>query len=312
MTFRETLLDRAAARRARLVFAEGQDPRVQAAVERLRRDGIVEPIVIGGPGGLDPRTDPRLAAVAEHLRSRRPDQVLDGVHALDLASDPVRFAAGLVALGEADGTVAGAVHPTSEVIRAALWCIGTAPGVQRVSSSFYMAFADGRVLTYADCAVSVLPSAEELAQIAVVAVADRRRLVGDAPRVAFLSFSTRGSAQGPAVDRVREAAALFRAREPDIVADGELQADAALDPAIALRKAPDSPVAGAANVLIFPSLDAGNIAYKLTRHLAGAAALGPLLQGLARPMSDLSRGAGIDDIVEVAAMVALQTDQSTT
>lgn len=312
MTFRETLLQRAAARHARLVFAEGEDPRVLAAVDRLRRDGIAEPIVIGGPEGLDPRQDPRLAPVAEHLRGRRPDQVLDGVHALDLASDPVRFAAGLVALGEADGAVAGAVHTTADVIRAALWCIGTAPGVDRVSSSFYMAFPDGRVLTYADCAVSVLPSAKELAQIALVAVADRRRLVGDDPRVAFLSFSTRGSAQGPAVERIRDAVALFRAHAPDVVSDGELQADAALDPGIARRKAPDSPVGGAANVLIFPSLDAGNIAYKLTRHLAGAVALGPLLQGLARPMSDLSRGAGIDDIVEVAAMVALQTDPSTT
>ena len=282
-----------------------------AATQRLRHEGIAEPIVIGGPEGLDPRTDPRLAAVADHLRRRRPDQVLDGVHALDLAADPVRFAAGLVALGEAEGAVAGAVHTTADVIRAALWCIGTAPGVDRVSSSFYMALPDGRVLTYADCAVAVLPSAAELAQIALVAVDDRRRLVGDIPRVAFLSFSTRGSAQGPAVDRVREAVARIRTRAPDIVADGELQADAALDPGIALRKAPDSPVAGMANVLIFPSLDAGNIAYKLTRHLAGAAALGPLLQGLARPMSDLSRGAGIDDIVEVAAMVALQkTDQS--
>ncbi len=312
MSFRESLLHRAAACHARLAFAEGEDPRVLAAVERLRRDGIAEPIVIGGPDGLDPRHDPRLAAVAEHLRGRRPDQVQDGVHALDLASDPVRFAAGLVALGEADGAVAGAVHTTADVIRAALWCIGTAPGIERVSSAFYMALGDGRVLTYADCAVSVTPSPDELAQIALVAVADRRRLVGDDPRVAFLSFSTRGSAQGPAVERVREALALFRARAPEVVADGELQADAALDPGIAERKAPGSPVAGTANVLIFPSLDAGNIAYKLTRHLAGAAALGPLLQGLARPMSDLSRGAGIDDIVEVAAMVALQADPTTT
>jgi phosphate acetyltransferase len=228
------------------------------------------------------------------------------VHALDLAQDPLRFGAALVALGEAEGCVAGAVATTADVLRAALWAIGAAPGVRTVSSSFYMALPDGRVLTFTDCAVVPDPEPQVLAEIALAAARDRTRLVGDAPRVAFLSYSTRGSAEGPAILRVRAALERFRALAPDIPAEGEIQADAALDPEVATRKAPGSPVGGEANVLVFPGLDSGNIGYKLVQRLAGAAALGPLLQGLARPMSDLSRGATPEDIVEVAAMVALQ------
>ncbi|HMV34161.1 MAG TPA: phosphate acyltransferase, partial [Gemmatimonadales bacterium] len=235
-----------------------------------------------------------------------PDRVHDAVHALDLATDPIRFGASLVALGEADACVAGAVASTAEVLRAALWAIGCAPGVRTVSSSFYMALPDGRVLTFTDCAVVPDPEPEVLAQIALAAARDRPRLVGDQPRVAFLSFSTRGSAESATVTRVRMAATRFRELAPDIPSDGEIQADAALVPEVAARKAPGSPLAGAANILVFPGLDSGNIGYKLVQRLAGAAALGPLLQGLARPMSDLSRGASPEDIVEVAAMVALQ------
>lgn len=306
-SFLESLASRAAAVPQTILFPEADDPRIIDAVRRLEAMGTVHPVLV-----RDVAKDPRHERVAAYLYERRKSRGLTESEAARMSLDPLLFADGLVALGEAAGCVAGAVHTTADVIRAALLMIGTAPGVKTVSSAFYMVVRDFRgrgeeVLTFTDCAVLPEPSPEQLADIAVAASDDRRRIVGDEPRVAFLSFSTRGSAASASADRIKEALERVRALRPALRVDGELQADAALIKAIGERKAPGSVVAGHANILVFPSLDAGNIGYKLVERLAGARAIGPILQGLARPASDLSRGASADDIVHVAAITALQS-----
>lgn len=317
--FTDGLLARARAARRRVVLAEGDDPRVREAACRLAEEGIAEPTLVGtadtaswavraapGVAVRVPGTDPSLARAAAVLTERRPQAVQGPEDARRLAADPLRFAACLVALGEADAGVAGAGATTADVLRAALWAVGTAPGVTTVSSSFYMVTPTQGVLTFTDCGVVQYPTAEQLAEIAAAAASDRRRIVGDEPVVAFLSHATGDSAAGVSVDRVRAARDAFRRRLPDVPCDGPLQGDAALDAVVAGRKAPGSPAAGRANVLVFPDLDSGNIAYKLVQRVGGALALGPIVQGLRRPCADLSRGAITEDIVLIAAIAALQ------
>lgn len=308
-------------RSPRVVLADGDDQRATAAAAWLVENTTVRPVLIRTsgqpalPGGLDVSmletretatlcADPQILA---SLRNRPDGTVRPEQEVATMAADPVYLGAAMVSAGCASACVAGATRPTADVLRAALKVIGLSPGANTVSSSFLMVFPDGRRMGYGDCAVLPTPDERQLAQIAVDTAHTYQQLSGISPVVAMLSFSTMGSAAHPEVDLVRAATSIARDLQPDLCVDGELQFDAAIVEAIGRVKAAGSPVAGRANVLVFPTLSAGNIGYKMSERLAGAAAFGPILQGLAAPMNDLSRGCSASDIVSVALLSAVQS-----
>lgn len=309
----------------RLVLAEADDERVVRAADRLAREGLAKVQFVGSPEALRAtarKADVHLSGVeridsgdaSEVARTRAAlikarGERITPADADRYAADPLFQAAARVRLGLADCYVAGAVRTTGDVLRAALWLIGLSPQTRTVSSFFLMGVPQGqgeeRVISFADCAVVPDPTSEQLADIGIMAADQYSRIMQTVPHVAFLSFGTRGSAEHPHILKVREAVRLARERRPDLHIDGELQADAALVPEVGKRKAPGSVVAGHANVLVFPDLDAGNIGYKLVERLAGARAYGPILMGLARQGNDLSRGCSVDDVVDVSTIACV-------
>ena len=306
MSLAERIRAKARERRTTIVLPEGDEPRTAVAAEIVRREGLAEPLLLTPESMKD-----KAEVYAEALYELRKAKGLTREGAAELVADPMYYGMMMVKTGDADGLVSGAVHSTGDMLRPALQVIKTKPGMKLVSSSFLMELPNASVgesglLVYADCVVNPCPSAEELAHIAVASAETAHTLCGIAePRVAMLSFSTKGSAEHELVAKVREATEIARGLAPGLAIDGELQFDAALVSSVAAQKAPGSLVAGRANVLVFPDLQAGNIGYKITQRLGGANCFA-VLQGLAKPCNDLSRGCSVDDIVNTVAMTAVQ------
>lgn len=322
--FLDGMIARARADRKTIVLPEGDDPRTTEAAERILAEGIADIVILGDPDDIaatgrkldgarvvDPKTSDMTEELANALYEARKHKGMTPEQAAEKVLDPLYFGVMMVKTGHADGMVAGACHATGDVLRPALQVLKTAPGVKLVSSFFVMdvpncEYGQDGTFIFADCGLEVQPDSERLAHIAVNSAKSWERLMGTTPVVAMLSHSTYGSAKNDDAAKVAEAAAIARELAPGLALDGELQADAAIVPSVGASKAPESNVAGKANVLVFPDLDAGNIGYKLVQRLAKAEAYGPITQGIAAPVNDLSRGCSADDIVGVVAITCVQ------
>lgn len=328
MTVLDNIIQRAQADPKRIVLTEGEDSRIIQAAERLSKDKVAEITILGdatviaataselgltlaGVSVVDPSVSSLRESLAEVLFETRAKKGMTQEKAFELAGQPLWFANLSVKAGYQDGVVSGAVHTTGDVVRAAIQVIGVDKAFNMISSFFLMVLDQPHhpgqgSMVFSDCALVIDPDAAQLAEIASAAANSYQALNGDAAKIAMLSFSTEGSASHPHVDKVAEATRLVKAARPDLTIDGEIQLDAAIVPAVAASKITNSEVHGAANVLVFPSLEAGNIAYKLVERFAGASAVGPMLQGLAKPANDLSRGCNADDVYYVAAVTVVQ------